>query len=101
VRRRGSTADLKSGASFVIEVAAPRLAAPAGETVRPFHNGPGGVDFDEFDVGNQRLVPRHYRRSSRARHTLRAVPLRVAGRTRPHGAARRHETRPALRRLAR
>ena len=92
-----AAAHLEPGGRFLIEVGVPQLQRlPPGETVRPFHLGPTHLGFDEYDVVAQGLVSHHWSLSTDVARGLDAVPLRLAGRARPDGAARRHAAARAL-----
>ena len=95
-------AHLEPGGHFAIEVGVPQLQRlPPGETVRPFALTPTHLGFDEFDVARQGLISHHYELVDGAwRSALGPVPLRLAVRARPDGAARGDDARGALGRLA-
>ena len=96
-----AAAHLEPAACFVIEVLVPRLQRlPPGERFQPFLVTPEHLGFDEFDVANQSvdLAPL-LRRQGRRRGALDAVPLRVAGGTRPDGTHRGDEPARTLERL--
>ena len=83
---RNAAAHLEPGGWFVIEVGVPDLQRlPPGETVRPFEL--------QRDQGRLRRVRRRQPATDLASHRVRprarvdAVPLRLAGRARPDGAA--------------
>ena len=97
-----AAAHLEPGGTFVVEVGVPRLQwLPPGETVIPFHVSDDRIGFDEYDVANQGLISHHLEIARRARDPrFDPVPLRLAGRVRPDGAARRHAPAGALQRLA-
>ncbi len=95
-------AHLEPGGCFVIEVGVPDLQRlPPGETIRPFHVSATRLGFDEYDVAAQGLISHHYYAGpdGNARALLDPVSLRVAGRARPDGAARRDAAARPLRRL--
>ena len=98
---RNVAAHLEPGGCFVVEVDVPELRLlPPGETVP-------AVPRRRVEVGDRRVrrrepgphlaSPRDRRRAARA--LLGALPLRLAGRARPHGAARRDAAARALGRL--
>ena len=52
---------LRSGGRFVIEIGVPALQQlPVGQTIVPFHAGPGGLGFDVYDVVTQNFSSQHY-----------------------------------------
>jgi SAM-dependent methyltransferase len=52
---------LRSGGRFVIETGVPALQQlPVGQTIVPFHAGPGGLGFDVYDVVTQNFSSQHY-----------------------------------------
>jgi SAM-dependent methyltransferase len=56
-----AAAQLGGGGRFVIEVGVPDLQnLPVGQTIIPFHAGPGGIGFDVYDVVTQRFSSQHY-----------------------------------------
>jgi SAM-dependent methyltransferase len=56
-----AAAHLGGGGRFVIEVGVPGLQnLPVGQTIIPFHAGPGGIGFDVYDVVTQRFSSQHY-----------------------------------------
>jgi SAM-dependent methyltransferase len=56
-----AAAHLGSGGRFVIEVGVPDLQnLPVGQSIIPFHAGPGGIGFDVYDVVTQRFSSQHY-----------------------------------------
>jgi SAM-dependent methyltransferase len=56
-----AAAQLGGGRRFVIEVGVPDLQnLPVGQTIIPFHAGPGGIGFDVYDVVTQRFSSQHY-----------------------------------------
>jgi SAM-dependent methyltransferase len=56
-----AAAHLGGGGRFVIEVGVPDLQnLPVGQTIIPFHAGPGGIGFDVYDVVTQRFSSQHY-----------------------------------------
>jgi SAM-dependent methyltransferase len=58
---QNAAAHLRGGGRFVIEVGVPDLQnLPVGQTIIPFHAGPGGVGFDVYDVVTQRFSSQHY-----------------------------------------
>lgn len=73
---RNAASHLAPGGRFIVEVGVPQLQRlPPGETVQPFHVGPGRVGFDEYDVVDQGMVSHHVTVSEGAgRH--RAIPFR-------------------------
>ena len=98
---QNAAAHLEPGGCFVIEVGVPQLQRlPPGETVRPFSRDPEAARFDEYDIANQGLISYHYWLGDSALGQFsQAVSLRLAGRARPDGAARRHDVARALERL--
>ena len=98
---RNVAAHLEPGGCFVIEVMLPDLQRlPAGETFRPFTVTPTHLGFDEYDVVAQGLISHHYCSHGRGTPGQRdSVSLRVAGRARSDGAARRDDAARALERL--
>ncbi len=97
-----AAAHLAHGGRFVIEVIVPELRRlPPGTTVRPFVVTPSHVGIDEFDVATQRSWSHHYwfSETGSAETFDRAVPLRLARRVGPHGAASRHGPPGTLERL--
>ena len=94
-------AHLEPGGCFVIEVGVPQLQRlPPGETVRPFDVSPNHLGFDEYDIASQGLISHHYSLvDGVVGGRVHPVSLRVAGRARPDGTARRHEAARALERL--
>jgi SAM-dependent methyltransferase len=65
-----AAAHLRPGGRFVIEIGVPALQQlPVGQTIVPFHAGPGGLGFDVYDVVEQKLTSHHYAfRDGRAEH---------------------------------
>jgi SAM-dependent methyltransferase len=58
---QNAAAHLRSGGRFVIELGVPALQRlPVGQTIVPFHAGPGGLGFDVYDVVTQRFSSQHY-----------------------------------------
>jgi SAM-dependent methyltransferase len=58
---QNAAAHLRAGGRFVIEVGVPDLQnLPVGQTIIPFHAGPGGIGFDVYDVVTQRFSSQHY-----------------------------------------
>jgi SAM-dependent methyltransferase len=56
-----AAAHLRSGGRFVIETGVPALQQlPVGQTIVPFHAGPGGLGFDVYDVVTQKFSSQHY-----------------------------------------
>ena len=56
-----AAAHLRSGGRFVIELGVPALQMlPVGQTIVPFHAGPGGLGFDVYDVVTQNFSSQHY-----------------------------------------
>ena len=99
---RNAAAHLEPGGRFVIEVGMPDLQRlPVGGRFVPFIVEDEHLGFDEYDIANQGLISHHYEfvkgRDGAAR---RPVPLRLAGRARPHGRDGGHAPRRALGRLA-
>ena len=98
---RNVAAHLVPGGCFVVELEIPEVQRlPPGDTFRVFQAGPDAL-------GNRRVRPRRaaahltsLRAGRRAvRAPLASVPLRVARRARPDGAARRDDLASALERL--
>ena len=100
---RNVAAHLEPGGYFVVEVMVPDLQRlPPGETYRPFTVTATRLGFDEYDVVAQGLVSHHYRVVDGALDVVSVpVSLRLAGRARPDGAARRDDAPRPLRRLER
>ena len=99
---RNVAAHLEPGGCFVIEVGVPELRRlPPGETFRAFHVSPTRLGFDEYDVARAGPRSRTTTGSSTAGSSAVsvAVPLRLAGRARPDGAARRDDAARAVERL--
>lgn len=58
---QNAAAQVRGGGRFVIEVGVPDLQnLPVGQTIIPFHAGPGGIGFDVYDVVTQRFSSQHY-----------------------------------------
>ena len=94
---RNVAAHLEPGGVFVIEVVVPELRRlPPGETVRVFDVSETRWGVDEYDVANQGLVSHHFTIVGERIERLDPVPLRVAGRARPDGGARRHDAARSL-----
>ena len=56
-----AAAHLRAGGRFVIETGVPALQQlPVGQTIVPFHAGPGGLGFDVYDVVMQNFSSYHY-----------------------------------------
>ena len=56
-----AAAHLRRGGRFVIEIGVPALQMlPVGQTIVPFHAGPGGLGFDVYDVVTQNFSSQHY-----------------------------------------
>ena len=56
-----AAAHLRAGGRFVIEIGVPALQQlPVGQTIMPFHAGPGGLGFDVYDVVTQNMSSYHY-----------------------------------------
>ena len=92
---------LEPGGCFVVEVEVPPLRRlPPGESTLAFQVTPDRLGFDTLDVAQQlgRLPPLLGRRGS-GRDVHHAVPLRLAGGARPHGADRRDAPARALERV--
>ena len=88
---RNVAAHLEPGGCFVIEVHVPELRRlPPGQDVVPFHVSPTRWAFDLYDVATQAMSSNYIEvvRRPRPLH-LDPLPVRVAGRTRPDGPARR------------
>ena len=96
------SAHLEPGGRFLIEVGIPDLQRlPPGQTVCPFALEDDHLGFDEYDVANQGLVSHHFTlEDGRLGARLDPVPLHVAGRVGPDGAARRDAAARPLERLA-
>ena len=94
---RNAAAHLEPGGCFVIKVMIPELQRlPPGETFRVFRGSETYWGIDEYDVANQGLISHHIEiADGRRRARLDAVPLRLACRVRPDGAARRDEVASA------
>ncbi len=90
---RNVAAHLEPGGCFVIEVYIPELQRlPPGETIHPFDMTPTHFGFEEYDVATQIAYSHHYWLiDGRAETFSTPLPLRVAGRARPDGAAGRHD----------
>ena len=59
---RNAARHLGPGGRFVIELGVPGLRAlPPGQDAVVFHNGPGYIGLDSYDLLNQRLVSHHVR----------------------------------------
>ena len=95
---RNVAAHLDPGGWFVIEVGVPGLRRlPPGERFVLFDASETHWGIDEYDVANQGLISHHFQIGGRpSRRRLGPVPLRVARRARPDGAARRHGAARAL-----
>ena len=94
---RNAAAHLEPGGCFVIEVGVPELRRlPPGETVRAFALSPDmslrRVRHDAAQIS----YSHHFGSSTASRGLLTAVPLRVAIRARPDGAACRHDPARAM-----
>ena len=101
---RNAAAHLAPGGRFVIEVSVPPLRRlPPGQVAVPFEVSEEHTGFDTFDLATQESSVAPLHAPGRRQHALRRrrVPLRVAGRARPHGAARRHGARSAVPRTGR
>ena len=56
-----AAAHLRTGGRFVIELGVPALQMlPVGQSIVPFHAGPGGLGFDVYDVVTQNFSSQHY-----------------------------------------
>ena len=56
-----AAAHLRSGGRFVIELGVPALQMlPVGQSIVPFHAGPGRLGFDVYDVVTQNFSSQHY-----------------------------------------
>jgi SAM-dependent methyltransferase len=59
---RNAARHLDPGGRFVIELWVPELRTlPPGQTATVFHNQPGYIGLDTFDVLHQRIVSHHFR----------------------------------------
>jgi SAM-dependent methyltransferase len=59
---RNAARHLEPGGRFVIELWVPELRTlPPGQTATVFHNQPGYIGLDTFDVLHQRIVSHHFR----------------------------------------
>ena len=98
---RNVAAHLEPGGTFVIEVGVPDLRRlPPGERFVVFDGSEAHWGIDEYDVVNQGLISHHFEVRRRCgREVVWAVPLRLAGRARPDGDARRPGAPRALGRL--
>ena len=90
-----AAAHLEPGGCFVVEVGVHNR-----QRLEVFDLSDTHVGVDELDFDTQRLVSHHFsaRRRAVAAH-LGSVPVSLAGRARPDGAAGRHEAARALGRL--
>ncbi len=98
---RNAAAHLEPGGTFVIEVGIPELRRlPPGETGHVFHMGEDRWGIDEYDVATQGLISHHFWIPGwSGRALLVSVPLRLALRARPDGAARRDDAARAMGRV--
>ena len=88
---RNVAAHLEPGGCFVIEVGVPELRMlPPGQNVVPFHVSPTRWAFDIYDIATQATSSNYVEVDRRPRRVpLDPVPVRVAGRAGPDGAAGR------------
>ena len=96
-----AAAHLRGGGRFVIETGVPPLRnLPPGQTVLPIRADREGFSFSTFDVVTQRYSNHHFYVDRRPGRVVSGrVPLRLAGRTGPHGPPRRHAAGAPLGRL--
>ena len=97
-----AAAHLEPGGCFVIEVGVPDLRRlPPGEDARVFAHAPGYVGYDRYtDLVAQQAMSHHFVADGSGVHeSTDALPVRVAVRARPDGAARRHVAPGPLGRL--
>jgi len=90
---RNVAAHLEPGGCFVIEVLVPGLQRR--QTIQDFHLSETKWGLDEYDVATQGLISHHFTFRD-GRITRWSVPVRVARRARPDGAACRDERARAL-----
>ena len=95
---RNAAAHLEPGGRFVVEVGVPDLRRlPYGERFVIFDASETHWGVDEYDVANQGLISHHFEiRPDGVEQVVRSVPLRLARRARPDGAAGRHGAPRAL-----
>ncbi len=101
---RNAARHLSPGGRFVIELWVPPVRRlPPGQLAVPMSIDDGHLVFDTYDLTTQQCTSHHYWHEARWRDAPRRgpVPLPLAGRVRPDGAARGDGAGAADRRLGR
>ena len=101
---RNAARHLAPGGRFVIELWIPGIRRfPPGQDAVPFHIGERHVGFDTYDMATQQGTSTSLQSPPRRDGDLRRqqLPLHLAGRMRPDGAAGRHDARAPPGRLER